>query len=146
MIKECEQVIDLKVTSLRPMSILMVEDNKLDALLASEILSESGNFLYQIEEVKDGVDAMAYLRRCCDAGNTLPDLILLDLNLPRMNGFEFLGELAKAKGFRTIPVIVLTTSSDEEDIERVQDVVDSYLIKPLDLEEFERSVSRISRR
>lgn len=143
--KECGQSINLNNTSLKPMNILMVEDNRLDALLTSEILSESEKNLYRIKEVKDGIEAIAHLRRCSNSGSALPDLILLDLNLPRMNGFDFLKEITKTEDLKTIPVFILTTSSDEEDVEKVQEFVDSYLLKPLDLEEFETAVSRIKK-
>jgi two-component system, chemotaxis family, response regulator Rcp1 len=126
-------------------NILMVEDNYLDALLTSEILSETDRADYQVSTVKDGVEALAYLHGLDKYENApRPDLIILDLNLPRMNGFDFLARIKKETGLKTIPVCILTTSEAIEDIEKAKELnTDCYLIKPLDLKIFEEAFSGI---
>jgi len=127
-------------------NILMVEDNYLDALLTREILSDTDRADYQVSTVKDGVEALAYLHGLNGYENSpRPDLIILDLNLPRMNGFDFLARIKKETGLKTIPVCILTTSEATEDIEKAKELqTDCYLIKPLDLKEFEEVFSGIS--
>ncbi len=101
-----------------PIEILLVEDNPGDARLAAEALKENKvrNNLYH---VKDGVEAMRFLRGQAEyADAPLPDLVLLDLNLPRKDGHEVLMEVKADAQLRTIPVVVLTTSRAEEDILR----------------------------
>lgn len=117
----------------------MVEDNPMDALLTAEILSETERLDYHVATVNDGIEALAYLHRqngYVDAPR--PDLILLDLNLPRMQGFDFLTLIKADQEFKTIPVCILTTSEADEDIEKARKLqADCYLLKPLDIEEFE---------
>lgn len=127
-------------------NILMVEDNYLDALLTREILSDTDRADYQISTVKDGVEALAYLHGLNGYENApRPDLIILDLNLPRMNGFDFLARIKKEPELKTIPVCILTTSEAAEDIDKAKELqTDCYLIKPLDLKEFEQVFSGIS--
>jgi len=127
-------------------NILMVEDNYLDALLTKEILSDTDRADYQISTVKDGVEALAYIHGLNRYENSpRPDLIILDLNIPRMNGFDFLARIKKETGLNTIPVCILTTSEAREDIEKAKELdTDCYLIKPLDLKEFEEVFSGIS--
>jgi len=127
-------------------NILMVEDNYLDALLTREILSDTDRADYQVSTVNDGVAALAYLHGLNGYENSpRPDLIILDLNLPRMNGFDFLARIKKETGLKTIPVCILTTSEATEDIEKAKELqTDCYLIKPLDLKEFEEVFSGIS--
>jgi CheY-like chemotaxis protein len=126
-------------------SILMVEDNPMDALLTTEILSETEDVDYQVNTVSDGVEALAYLHRTNGYENALlPDLIVLDLNLPRMHGFDFLARVKTDPELKTIPVCILTTSEAEEDVEKAKELkADSYFLKPLDLNEFEAVVSGI---
>ena len=127
-------------------NILMVEDNYLDALLTTEILSDTDRADYRVSTVKDGVEALAYLHGLDKYENApLPDLIILDLNLPRMNGFDFLARIKKETGLKTIPVCILTTSEAKEDVEKAKELqTDCYLIKPLDLKTFEEAFSGIS--
>jgi CheY-like chemotaxis protein len=126
-------------------SILMVEDNPMDALLTTEILSETEDVDYQVNTVSDGVEALAYLHRTNGYENApLPDLIVLDLNLPRMHGFDFLSRIKTDPELKTIPVCILTTSEAEEDVEKAKELkADCYFLKPLDLNEFEAVVSGI---
>ena len=95
--------------------------------------------------MSDGVDALSYLhRRNGHEDAPKPDLILLDINLPRMHGFDFLTQIKADPELKTIPVCILTTSEAREDIEKAKELkAECYLIKPLDLEEFEKTFSRI---
>lgn len=128
----------------RPAEILLVEDNPGDVRLVEEALLE-----YKVHNnltvARDGVEALAFLRREGEfAGVPRPDLILLDLNLPRMSGQEVLAEIKHDGRLRTIPVVVLTTSDAGEDIERAYDLqVNCYITKPVDLDEFLKVVQAI---
>jgi CheY-like chemotaxis protein len=121
------------------MDILLVEDNPGDARLAKEAFqeTESGNALHW---VNDGVEAIHFLRRQGrHAGAPRPDLILLDLNLPRKDGREVLAEIKSDADLRRIPVVVLTTSQSHDDIQRAYALnANCYVTKPVVLEEFIR--------
>ncbi|KFE71175.1 response regulator [Hyalangium minutum] len=121
----------------RPVEILLVEDNPGDVRLTIEALKE-GKVRNNLSVVKDGVEALAFLRReGTFAGATRPDLILLDLNLPKKDGREVLAEIKDDGTLRRIPVVVLTTSKAEEDILRTYDLhANCYITKPVDLEQF----------
>lgn len=133
-------------TKRKRISILMVEDNAVDAFLTREILSESEHISYEISTVKDGVHALAFLRRTNGYENAArPDIILLDLNLPGIHGFDFLGRIKKEPELKEIPVCILSTSESKSDIEKAKDLnATCYLVKPLDLEEFETIFSGIN--
>ena len=117
--------------------ILFVEDNPGDARLAQEALKE-GRMTSRLKVVVDGVEAMAYLRREGQyAGAPRPNLVLLDLNLPRKDGRQVLAELKADEDLRRIPVVVLTTSQAEQDILRSYDLhANCYITKPVDLDRF----------
>jgi chemotaxis family two-component system response regulator Rcp1 len=117
--------------------ILLVEDNPGDARLTQEALDE-GKLINDLQVVTDGVEALACLRREGRyAHQELPDLILLDLNLPKKDGREVLEEIKKDPVLRRIPVVVLTTSKAERDILRTYDLhANCYIIKPVDLDQF----------
>lgn len=121
----------------RPVEILLVEDNPGDVRLTIEALKE-GKVRNNLAVAKDGVEALAFLRQeGAYAGATRPDLILLDLNLPRKDGREVLAEIKEDPDLRRIPVVVLTTSKAEEDILRTYDLhANCYITKPVDLEQF----------
>ncbi len=121
----------------RPIEILLVEDNPGDVRLTIEALKE-GKVRNNLAVAKDGVEALAFLRRQgSHARASRPDLILLDLNLPRKDGREVLAEIKKDPALRRIPVVVLTTSKAEEDILRTYDLhANCYITKPVDLEQF----------
>lgn len=131
-------------TSGRPIEILLVEDNPGDVRLTQEALKE-GKVRNRMQVVGDGVEAMAYLRRegrYADAAR--PDLILLDLNLPRKDGREVLAEIKGDDALKVIPVVVLTTSSAEEDVLRSYNLhANCYIVKPVDLDQFIRAVKYI---
>jgi two-component system, chemotaxis family, response regulator Rcp1 len=130
----------------KKINVLMVEDNNADVFLTQEILSESKRYSYNISAVKDGIEALAFLHKStCYEHALRPDLIILDLNLPKMTGLEFLMEMRKDKALATLPVIFLTTAALGSDIEKSQELgVISYLVKPVDIEEFEAAVSDIN--
>ena len=125
------------MTAMKPLEILLVEDNPGDVRLTREAMKE-GKVLDQLNVVMDGVEAMAYLRtegKYKDA--TRPDLVLLDLNLPKKNGREVLQEIKEDPDLKRIPVVVLTISKNEQDILRSYDLhANCYITKPVDLEQF----------
>jgi CheY-like chemotaxis protein len=125
-------------------SILLVEDDPGDVLLIREALAEHkvGNTL---SVVSDGVMAMEYMRGEGEyAGTERPELVLLDLNLPRKSGSEVLAELKGDPELAMIPVVVLTTSKAEEDVLRAyQHHANAYITKPLDFERFKQIVHQI---
>jgi CheY-like chemotaxis protein len=124
--------------------ILLVEDNAGDARLTLEAFKE-GRVLNRITVMQDGVQALAYLRRQGSyAAARLPVLILLDLNLPRMSGREVLTQIKSDERLKSIPVVVLTTSEDEQDIARAYSQhANCYITKPVDLEQFLRVIQSI---
>jgi CheY-like chemotaxis protein len=119
----------------RPMEILLVEDNPGDVRFTSEVLKEA-QVRNNLSVAKDGVEAIAFLRRegqFLDAPR--PDLILLDLNLPKKNGLEMLNEIKSADDLKAIPVVILTTSEAEPDINKSFDLsANCYITKPIDVE------------
>ncbi|MFY0583805.1 response regulator [Cystobacter fuscus] len=121
----------------RPIEILLVEDNPGDVRLTIEALKE-GKVSSRLSVARDGVEALAFLRReGAHASAPRPDLILLDLNLPRRDGREVLAEIKADAELRRIPVVVLTTSKAEEDILRTYDLhANCYINKPVDLDQF----------
>jgi chemotaxis family two-component system response regulator Rcp1 len=121
--------------------ILLVEDNAGDVRLTREALREA-DVAVQLTAVPDGEEALAHLRR---AGEPRPDLILLDLNLPRKNGLEVLEEIKADPELCRTPVIMLTTSSSVRDVDACyQRGVNCYVVKPLELDDFERLVQAIN--
>ncbi|MCE7947877.1 MAG: response regulator [Chloroflexi bacterium CFX4] len=127
-----------------PIQILLVEDNPGDIRLTQEALRDSKVHIY-LSVVQDGVEAMAFLRR---AGKYTtaprPDIILLDLNLPRKDGRAVLQEIKADEDLRRIPVVILTTSDDEHDILRSYNLhANCYITKPLDLNQFAAIVKTI---
>ncbi|MFA4901125.1 MAG: response regulator [Desulfobaccales bacterium] len=128
----------------RPIEILMVEDNPGDVRLTVEALKEAkvrNNF----HTVEDGVEAMAYLRRQGPyAEAPRPDLVLLDLNLPKKNGREVLAEIKEDPELRRIPVVILTVSQAEQDILKSYNLhANCYITKPVDLDQFLEVVKSI---
>jgi CheY-like chemotaxis protein len=123
----------------RTVEVLLVEDDPADVLLAREALQDQG-VRSNLTVVPDGVEAMAFLRGEREyASAVLPDLILLDLKMPKKSGLEVLAEIKADEFLRRIPVIVLTTSDSPDDILRAYDLQAScYVTKPSDLEEFDR--------
>jgi chemotaxis family two-component system response regulator Rcp1 len=127
-----------------PIEILHIEDNPGSVRLTQEALKD-GKLHHHMNVAEDGVEAMAYLRREGPyAGAVRPDLILLDLNLPRKDGREVLAEIKSDPGLKSIPVCILTTSQAEEDIVKsYQLYANCYITKPVDLEQFIQVVKAI---
>jgi chemotaxis family two-component system response regulator Rcp1 len=121
----------------KTVNILLVEDNPADVLLTMEALKE-GDISHELNVVNDGAEAIAYLRRKGKYTDVvLPDLILLDINLPKKNGFEVLSEIKEDQRLKSIPVIILTTSSARQDVRRAYDLhANCYIVKPLDFDAF----------
>jgi CheY-like chemotaxis protein len=124
--------------------ILLVEDNPGDARLTTEALKEA-KVRNKLTHLADGVEALAFLRREGKYANTeRPDLILLDLNLPRKDGREVLAEIKADEQLKRIPVVILTTSQAEEDILRAYNLnANCYVTKPVDLDQFIKVVRTI---
>ncbi|MFD3971659.1 response regulator [Streptomyces cyaneofuscatus] len=127
-------------TTNRPYSVLLVEDDPADALLIEEALVDRG-MARTIDQVTDGVAALQYLR---DPARQRPDLIVLDLNMPRMNGRELLAVLKEDDALSNIPVVVLTTSAAPDDVEDAyRRHANAYVTKPVNLDAFIKSVQEI---
>ena len=128
----------------KPIDILLIEDNPGDVRLTKEVLME-GKVRNRLQVVGDGVEAMAFLRRENNyAEAPRPDLILLDLNLPKKDGREVLQEIKADDQLKRIPVVVLTTSEADEDILRSYDLAaNCYITKPVDLDQFIRVIKTI---
>ena len=128
----------------KPIDILLVEDNEGDANLAKEALEESKmkNNLYWVD---DGEKAMEFLHKRGEyKDKPCPDLILLDLNLPRKDGREVLEDIKKDDNLKRIPVVILTTSTAEEDVLKTYNLhANCYITKPLDLDQFLHVVKSI---
>ena len=127
-----------------PIEILLVEDNPGDVRLTTEALAEA-KVRNRLSVARDGVEALQYLRREPPfEAATRPDIILLDLNMPRMDGREVLQELKADALLSSIPVVVLTTSESEEDVLRSYQLHAScYITKPVDLEQFLKVVRSV---
>ncbi len=121
----------------RPIEILLVEDSPSDADLTKEALHE-GRVINNLQVVQDGDQASSFLRRQGEFGRApRPDLILLDLNLPRKDGRDVLAEIKSDDNLKRIPVVVLTTSKDESDVMAAYGLnANCYITKPVDLEQF----------
>lgn len=128
----------------KPIEILLIEDNAGDARLAREALRDA-KVRNNLSWVSDGVEALAFLRREGKyAQAPRPDLILLDLNLPRKDGREVLTEIKADDKLKRIPVVILTTSQAEEDIVRAYHLnANCYISKPVDLDQFMKVVKTI---
>ncbi|MGO1049636.1 response regulator [Crossiella sp. CA198] len=128
----------------RPIEVLLVEDDPGDVLMTTEAFEENkvGNRLHV---VSDGVAAMAFLRREGQYDQApRPDLVLLDLNLPKMDGREVLQEIKNDPALRRIPVVILTTSEAEEDVLRSYQLhANAYVTKPVDFEQFVKVVRQV---
>lgn len=126
------------------LEILLIEDNPGDVRLTMEALKDA-QVANHLHVVRDGVEAMEFLHRSGQyAGAPRPDLILLDLNLPRKDGRQVLKEIKSDDTLRRIPVVVLTTSRAEEDILKAYDLsANCYITKPVDLDQFTQVMQAI---
>lgn len=128
----------------RPIEILLVEDNQTDVLLVKEAFRDS-NLTNNINVAKDGKEALNYLfRKENYKDKMLPDIIFLDLNLPKMSDIEVLKVIKQDEELRVIPVIMLSTSNNKEDIiNSYKNYANSYIIKPLDFDKFVEIIKTI---
>jgi len=130
--------------AMKPVEILLVEDNPGDVRLTREALKEA-KVINNLTVLKDGVEALAFLRQQGPYGGAvMPHLILLDLNLPKKDGREVLAEIKTDERLKRIPVVVLTTSQDEQDVFKSYNLhANCYVTKPVDLEQFMTVVKSI---
>jgi CheY-like chemotaxis protein len=128
----------------RPVEILLVEDSPGDVRLTQEALKES-KLLNNLHVARDGVEAMEFLKRKGKYESAVrPDVILLDLNMPRMDGRQVLAEVKKDDELKRIPIVILTISKADEDIVRTYELgANCYITKPVDLEQFNKVVKAI---
>lgn len=128
----------------QPYEILLVEDNPGDVFLTQEAFRE-GHLLHRISVVEDGEEALRFLRRTGRHTTApTPDLVLLDLNLPKKDGRELLAEIKEDPELRQIPVIVLTTSKADQDILKAYRLhANCYLNKPIEMDEFLRTIKSV---
>ena len=131
-------------TLIRPIDILLVEDNPGDIDLAREALG-MGKLHNKLHIVQDGMAAMDFLHKAGKyAASPRPDLIILDLNLPKKDGRQVLAEIKVDESLKRIPVVILTTSSAEEDILKTYNLhANCYITKPIDLKQFLHVVQSI---
>ena len=128
-----------------PIEVLLVEDSPGDVRLTQEAFRDA-NIAIHLHVASDGVEAMSFLRRQDEHANSpRPDLILLDLNLPRMDGREVLAHIKEDENLKTIPTVILTTSEAEADIVKSYELqANCYLSKPVQLDAFESLVKSIN--
>ena len=128
----------------KAINILLVEDSVADVRMIRELMKEC-KVLNNMHSVADGVEALQFLRREGSFKDAIqPDLILLDLNLPRKDGREVLKEIKQDPALKRIPVVVLTTSSDGDDIFKSYDLhANSYIVKPVDIVQFIKVIKSI---
>ncbi|HTI57763.1 response regulator [Mucilaginibacter sp.] len=127
---------------MKEISILLVEDNEGDILLTKEALEDS-KIINKISVIKDGKAAISFFESIT-AKDEIPDLVLLDINLPKISGHEVLMYIKNSEKYRGIPVIVLTTSSSEKDILKSYDNhVNCYITKPIDANDFMNAMIKI---
>lgn len=129
-----------------PAHFLLIEDNLADVRLVQEAIKESGRHI-QLAVVYDGIEAMMYLQgQGKYSQRVMPQLILLDLNLPKKNGIEVLDEIKHDNGLRKIPVVVLTSSKSVGDISKSYDcLANCFVCKPLELEDFMQTMDEITK-
>ena len=131
----------------RPVKVLLVEDNETDVLMAREALKDSPVEI-ELHVIDNGVDAIRFLSAAEEAGTAiaLPDLVLLDWNLPQKSGREVLHEIKTDDRLKRIPVVVLTTSEAEDDIGTAYDLhANSFVTKPLDFAQFRAALRATER-
>jgi CheY-like chemotaxis protein len=124
------------------MNILLIEDNEGDVLLTTEALEET-TLINRLSVIRDGEAAIKFFSSIVDPAD-LPDLVLLDINLPKKSGYQVLEYIKGHENYMHIPVVMLTTSSSEKDIARCyKSLVNCYLIKPLDVTDFINSIKKM---
>jgi chemotaxis family two-component system response regulator Rcp1 len=132
--------------SIRPIEILLVEDSPSDALLTKKAF-EGARLINRLHVVEDGIEALKFLRKELPYADALrPDLILLDLNLPKKDGREVLAEIKEDEDLKVIPVVVLTTSRAEEDIMKSYKLhANCYITKPVNFDSFTEAITTLEK-
>lgn len=132
------------INNVKPISILIVEDNPADVRIVQEVL-KNGKVYVNLVVADDGEDAMSYLRKEGKYKDVeLPDLILLDLNMPKMSGHEVLAEMKIDENLKHIPVIVMTISKSDEDVLKSYNLhANAYIVKPVELDQFISAIKSI---
>lgn len=121
------------------MNLFLIEDDAIETMKFQRVLSKLQT-KHTLTEAKNGEEALAFLQ----SGDTLPDVIFLDLNMPRMNGIEFLGILKKDEHIKYLPIVILTTSENREDLlECYKRGVAGYILKPLRYEDYESQMKTV---
>ncbi len=134
----------MAIQSLAPINVLLIEDNPGDIRLIQESLKEN-KFFAELTVISNGEEAINYLKKNgSNSGDSSPDIILLDLNLPKKDGREILYEIKNDDALKSIPVVVLTSSSAEEDISKsYQNYANCFISKPVDLDNFIKVIKSI---
>jgi len=135
---------DKNSVTIKPINVLIVEDNRADIRLIEEIFKK-GKLYINLQSVENGQEAIFYLKKENQYKYTeFPDLILLDLNMPVMNGFEFLENIKQDENFKHIPIIVMTVSKSDEDVLKSYNLhANAYIVKPVELNQFISAVQSI---
>ena len=135
---------ELNLSGARFAEVLLVEDNKHDVILTQQAFKQSRMAIH-LHHVKNGLDCMSFLRKAGEYENApTPDLILLDLNMPIMDGREVLEEISRDEALSHLPVVILTTSEDEKDVYKMYRLrCSSYIVKPIDFNQFLRVVKEL---
>lgn len=133
-----------ELTGDRAPDILLIEDNEDDVML-TRLAFDQAKLDVILHHARDGEDGMAYLRKQGEyADAAAPDLVLLDLNMPRKDGREVLAEITADEGLRHLPVVILTTSNEDREILKMYQLrASSYIVKPVDFDKFQRVVRSV---
>ena len=138
----------ISATPLQNANVLLVEDNPIDIIMTRKALEEV-DLPLRLHVIQDGEEALDFIRQNCNSRDTnspCPDLILLDLNLPKKSGKEILSEIRQDPNTRVIPVIILTTSSEDKDIvECYSQSANCYITKPLNVDNFKLAIQIIGK-
>ena len=136
---------DSDLSQSRFVEVLLVEDNKHDVFLTEQAFKQS-RIAIKMHNVRNGLECLAYLRKEDKYENVkTPDLILLDLNMPLMDGREVLQEISNDPELNHLPVVILTTSEDEKDVYKMYRLrCSSYIVKPVDFNQFVRVINELS--
>lgn len=124
-----------------PIEVLLVDDDEADVLLTTQMLKR-GKLLLEVKVANDGEEALELLKELIERGESLPDLILLDINMPRLNGFDTLKRLRQEEALKGIPVVMLTTSDAPQDVKRVYELgANCYISKPVTFDQFQKVIT-----
>ena len=133
------------VTSANSVDVLLVEDDPNDADLAKRVLSKASSTPYSVDHVSDGLEASDYLT-ARSSDSTLPRLVLLDLKLPKFDGFAVLKQLRSIPEWSTVPVVILSSSSIDADIARCYELgANAYVVKPIRYDLYKYAMEHIAR-